>query len=83
MVKLTLSKNMLEIPIPKKSDTRICDICKETFDSQFISSYETLTHNKKVIHVCEECKDDEDYDDGEEMNCIWKGDSIYYPSYLL
>ena len=61
-----------------------CDLCNEKFDSQFVSQFETLAHQKKVLHVCEYCKDEyEEYDDAEEMNSITYGNSIYYPSYLL
>ena len=61
-----------------------CSLCNESFDDQFISKYETLAHNKKVLQVCEYCNDEHsDYDDGEEMTCIYYGNSIFYPSNLL
>jgi len=61
-----------------------CSLCKDSFDDQFVSQFETLAHQKKILHVCFYCKDDEsEYDDAEEMDCIRKDGSIYYPSYLL
>ena len=61
-----------------------CNICNDHFDEQFITQFETLAHNKKVLLVCFYCKEDEsEYDDAEEMECIRRDGSIYYPSHLL
>lgn len=61
-----------------------CDLCNESFDDQFVSKYETLSHNKKVINVCEYCDDElSEYDEIAEMNSIQYGIDVYYPSYLL
>jgi len=66
------------------SQVKYCDFCNESFDVQFVTKYETLTHKKKVLYICEYCNDEHsEYDDAEEMQSITYGDSIYYPSRLL
>lgn len=59
---------------------RKCIICKESYDDQFISRFETLNNEKQFIQVCEHCNEEHsEYDDEKDLPYIHIGQN-YYPS---
>lgn len=62
---------------------RRCIICRDSYEDQFISNYETLDHEKQIISVCEFCFDEHsEYDNEKDSQYIYFGQD-FYPVGLL
>jgi len=60
-----------------------CICCRDTYEDQFISRYETLDNDKQVITLCEFCwEEHSEFDDEKNLPYIMFGQD-FYPSELL
>lgn len=72
------------VPIQKEvNKMKRCIACRESYDDQFISNYETLDHQKSTIQVCEFCWEEHaEFDDEKNIQYIHFGQD-FYPNELI